>query len=258
MKNSQNKKTWWKSFIGLCCFFIGVFLVILTPILIIKYLTDGYYHGSEFSGPAIVDYLKYLENKYGKNEGFYYVETNGNNCAVLNAGFCKRDFSTKALNGKTFEVTYRKSAQSNFIDQYWLIRYEPQLDAYYRQLFDSAIPYNYSLNFEGIAGNQSALNISLEELMSSENISINIEIITTYEEVPDLSNIDLKTIKTQVSDIVSALKTPKINRIEFIVNTEGSNMTGSCPNGMSTTGAGGKDGEIKSCSSLLLSSSMHQ
>lgn len=250
-ENPQKQKNWWKTLKALCLIILGLALFILIPVLTIRYLTDEYYNGSIATGPAIIDYQKYLENKYGKNENFYYVETNGNDCPIFEAGFCIRKFSTEALNGKTFDVRYQKSANSDYSDQYWLIRYDSQLDTYYRGFFDNIISHDYSLEFRGTLNDQNVSNMSFEELLSSDSLSVDIKILTTYENVPDISNIDFETLKTKISDIAP---TSKLKRVDLIIDMRSSNVTGYCPN-MATTGGGSSGEEIMECTKTLYSAS---
>ena len=248
-QKSNNKKAQMKALIAICCIAVVLFLIILFPIMLVNYLVDGFLNGSIASGPAIIDYQRYLENKYGSDEGFYYADSGDDNCPMFDAGFCIRKFSTKALDGKTFEVKYQKSARSDYTDQYWLIRYTPQLDKHYRGLFDDIIPYKYSLSYTGRINDQDASDMSFEELLSSKDVAISITIMTTYNEIPDFTNIDLDTIKAETVDMVSMQETPRLDDINLAIDMDGSGMTGFCPN-MTTVG-GSSTSPILECRSTL-------
>ena len=93
----------------------GVFVVMI--IILLQLMMSGYI-GSFLSGPAISEYHEYLEDKYGKDEGFSFTGRNGENgCPVFNAGFCERLFVSKKT-GKEFLVRYDAHGSAKFSDEY--------------------------------------------------------------------------------------------------------------------------------------------
>lgn len=95
---------------------IVLFVVILVPLLIALLLDiskygglGGYIFEKSFSGPPVSEYQNYLENKYGKDEDFLYIDH-----SVSCVGFdCTRTFT--ARRNKRFKVEYRDGV---FTDQY--------------------------------------------------------------------------------------------------------------------------------------------
>ena len=91
--------------------------------------------------------------------------------------------------------------------------------------------------------------MSFEELLSSKDVAISITILTTYNEIPDFTNIDLDTIKAETVDMVSIQETPRLDDIDLAIDMDGSGMTGFCPN-MTTVG-GSSTSPILECRSTL-------
>ena len=64
------------------------------------------------------EYQSYLENKYGKDEGFSYTGKYGDGgCPIIDAGFCELVFVSERTN-KEFVVRGDKYPQLHFTDQY--------------------------------------------------------------------------------------------------------------------------------------------
>lgn len=82
-----------------------ILLIILVSIFAAIYVLPIIISSAHYKlvgGANIIEYQQYLNEKYGPQEGFYYVREG--NCNWFSGGFCKLIFSSSASNGREFEV----------------------------------------------------------------------------------------------------------------------------------------------------------
>ena len=89
------------------------------------------------------DVVAYLNKKYG-DRGFYFVKEK--TCNLLNLGYCTYSFSSKELEGKEFQITWKSATGDEMKDNYIEQLYNGQLTNYYKKYFQNK--YDFSFDFE--------------------------------------------------------------------------------------------------------------
>lgn len=172
-KQPKTHKKWVIPIMILTAIFLGIFIF-------------AFIFYKSITGPADSEYIKYLENKYGKDEGFYSTGRSGENgCPLFNAGFCEKEFAS-AKSSIKFDVRYASSG--DYIDQYYIAKNYTALENHYRNLFDNIIPYDYSLKFEEETYYGSAVTnpttVTAEQLLKNRDFRLKIYINMDYEDLP--------------------------------------------------------------------------
>ena len=183
------------------------------------------------SGPSYDDYRRYLEQKYGSDEGFTHLGPG--NCPFFDADFCVRLFTSK-YSARPFQVRYNKYTSPHYTDQYWIAKNEPELAEFFANYFNTYIPYKYSLYFVGKTSDPKDYTKDASGILASSSVRLSIDIKTKYEDVPDLSNIDIAELRAHTLKVVKNVPKAIIGDVELEIDMTGANLKGTCPNNMGT------------------------
>ena len=129
------------------------------------------------------EYQTYLEDRYGKDKGFYMVDKS--TCNWFELGSCAYVFSSNELDGEYFTIygsTY--NSEHNFSDDYIEVKYKNNLETYYKNLLSDTFNFNYEMTtYMDIDYDEIDPNISFEEYLNHENLNLQISFITAYENI---------------------------------------------------------------------------
>lgn len=170
----------------------------------------------------VEEYQAYLENKYGKDKGFYMVEEY--RCNWFELGTCSYLFSSNELNGETFQIVGEVNGGENiFTETYIGAKYENRLAAYYKNLLGSALNFNYTIDF---IPNYESIDpeITFEDYLKYDDLNLYIS-IKTYDE-----NIDVQLLQTVVSNIIKTNQIKNVSEISLVVNDNSDECDGGCNN----------------------------
>ena len=189
------------------------FLVGMIGFFVVR-VFNGYY-GSFMFGPSAWEYQKYLEEKYGKDEGFSYTGKFGENgCSYFDIGSCEKIFYS-SKSDKEFVVRYKNNGV--FTDQYWIRKNESGLADYYRSLFNEIIPYDYSLIFKGKLNDQDDLNITPEKLLNNKNLVLDIDIMVDRDSILNQSGLktELELMRKKTMNLFNNNMIHKVKSVRF-------------------------------------------
>ena len=278
MGNDQQKRQNLKEEVRYC---LIVLLIVAVVVGLLALFCDSIrkgYIGSFIYGTAISDYEAYLNDKYGEDEGFSSTDKFGTNgCPVFNAGFCVRVFTSKK-SGKEFDVRYDTPdvyTKTVFSDQYYLAKYEDELDSYYREkyseIFEDAIQYPFVVStkryYPYFDFNEKPS--SFEEVVAVLNqyakedglyrIGVNINVDYGEIDLGSISEGDFTRLRSQVRDLVKGNELD-LKDVNLVVTMLGSGRRGTCPKPFKTNkddsyiiGDNDEDKEIKNCYKTLYS-----
>lgn len=193
-----------------------------------------------FHGPPLSEYESYLTQRY-KDDTFYYVSGDPS-CLWFDSGFCRVQFSSTSLNGKTFTVTANRY-RSYFSDDYYEIKYNFKLENYYHE--------KYSKLFEDTISNLTPYPVRIEVKNPSESsmressfdsfddyiaaleqqeksIEIYLMMVSSDIDIYNLDELDFTLIKSEVSRIVEQ-NNLKIPSVDLVVSSFKEEYTGTCP-----------------------------
>ncbi len=153
------------------------------------------------------EYQAYLEDKYGKDKGFYMVREN--TCNWFELGYCNYSFSSNELNGETFTINGTLNVEKpKFEDNYIAAKYKNQLELYYKQLFDSTLgvdckiddiyAFSYNLN----------PNASFEEFLKYEDLDLSIYLDSLY------ADFDRETLKAKTKELIESNGIKNVKQIK--------------------------------------------
>ena len=277
MKSKANKIN------GMIIISVIVALSLVGLIVVLLTMLHNRHIGSFMIGPAISEYQNYLENKYGKDEGFSYTGNEGKGgCPIIDAGFCEKTFTSKKT-GKEFLVYYstnnssEASAQSyeqreslRFSDRYYLALYGDDLEKYYDEkygrFFENSVPYKSSISIDahyplfGLDEKPTSFDQVISKIESNEYYSkfLDVNINVDYKEIGlnNIEKIDLESIKSKVKTILEE-NAIVVTEVSLLINMAGSGLTGLCPGEFSTVRPHSlnvnTDEEITACSETLYS-----
>ena len=154
----------------------------------------------------VKEYQDYLENKYGKDKGFYMVEQS--DCNWFELGTCSYLFSAADLNGQTFEITGEVSSRGNiFYEQYIGAKYNKDLEEYYRNLLSNVFNFNYTINISTNYDNIDP-DISFDDYLKYDKLDLGITINTNND------NINITSIESEINNIIY---TNQIKNVSLII-----------------------------------------
>ena len=191
--------------------FVAVGLVLLVVMII--YLNMGATKGV-FKSPDSSEYISYLENKYGADEQFSYVRDA--ECPMTEAGFCNKTFFS-GVTGQEFDVKYSNNGGSKYSDDYWKIKYENNLNTYYRKKFSSVFTFNYSLSFEGEMDNQSASIASFNDLLNRDGFRLSITVNVGQSDSENMGGLDLESLQQGLERVVNDNEKPRISEVKLVL-----------------------------------------
>ncbi len=213
-KQVNNKNNKFKSRANWRNLFLRITLCLVLSFTVFGFLVLLFrgYVGNDISGPSLWDYQSYLEEKYGKDENFYYVK--GGGCPWLENGFCTMVFSSEKVGGQEFEVIASKNHKdlsgTHFNDKYALAKYYDEVDEYYGGFLREIIG-SEGLNLEyEIVGDLSKINAktTFDDLVAQYAFKIGIEV--------NNSNIDSANLDAIEANIEKIMNERAIDNLESI------------------------------------------
>jgi hypothetical protein len=246
---------------------LTVVIIILAVFIVIgligwslgSFVFTSLYEG--FGGGAKENAKEYLEEKYGKSEGFSNGSISGG--SSFEVGY--EDYSfTSNKSDQPFTVHY-DNRKKRFTDNYYIIQFEKEFEKYYYNKYGEALedvmPYKYTIQAGGFEYGDSyghpftdeKFNTFSEALKFVEDNKrerdITVRIIVDYKEIglTELETLDLTRLKRDISDVVNdEIRDGKIGseavyidddeipdsiNITYYLNIkmEGSGRTGLCP-----------------------------
>lgn len=205
IKNNHdaNKTTKPKTVIKMVIKVVVVFAIVFSTLSLLLYcIFIGVISNINKDTPKVEDYQSYIENKYGADKGFYYVEKG--NCNWFETGSCSYLFSSNELNGARFSVWSEREYNGNnqstkyvFGDNYDRRKELEALKPQYYNFLEDVIPYNYDL-----------------ELRDDYFVRnwLNLEILVKYNDIPSIEEINPTTLK---ESIISAIPQQYLKNIDI-------------------------------------------
>lgn len=169
----------------------------------------------------VEEYQTYLENKYGKDKGFYMVEEY--RCNWFELGTCSYLFSSKELNGETFEIIGEISHGENVFNEWYIgAKYKKSLENYYKNLLGNALNFNYTMNITANYDNIDA-EITFNDYLKYDKLDLVIQIETNDE------NVNVELLQTKVKNIINSNQIKNIDLINLHIDRcSGENYTDEC------------------------------
>lgn len=196
------------------------------------------YAKSLFFGPSLSEYESYLSEKY-KDDTFYYVSGNPS-CDWFDSGFCRTNFSSASLNGKTFIVVAYHSG--SFMDTYYVTKYGFNLENFYSEKYGE--PLEHAISNVTPYTARATIRNSTEYSLENDSFDSFDDYLTKLEQQdgvkaylvlnsPDINiynadQIDFATIESEVSKVIEQ-NNLKLASVNLIIMNKNSEDTGVCP-----------------------------
>ena len=155
--------------------------------------------------------LNYLNNNYGEENKFEY--SHDGICNLYETGYCSSYYKSSDLKYEIYVVWYDGDGM-NMKDDYLFKKYQDQIAAYYKKLFDPYIDGTFTIE---VLSQNSDMNwdkdATFEEILKYDrlNLSIGVNIISNDKDTTDLGEslkgaIEKKKIKNVSSLYVTTYK----------------------------------------------------
>lgn len=141
------------------------------------------------------DVQKYLENKYGEEEEFYFVEKGY--CNLFEVGTCSYYYSSSRLESdEKFLVEWTDGYGKNIYDDYINKKYQPQIEEYYDDLLSSVLDFDYKITVTSVYYDFEP-TITFNNYLKAKDLNASI-IIKTKEQ-----NLNIEKLSSDIIDIIN-------------------------------------------------------
>ena len=118
------------------------------------------------------DVLKYLNEKYGEENEFYFVKES--ECNLFELGICSSVFSSKKLYGKEFLVSWKDDKGKTMTDTYLDALYKGSLDSYYADFFRNKLDFSFTVDVKTYGQKDFSGTVSFDEYAKSTKVILSI------------------------------------------------------------------------------------